>query len=46
MAEGAICASALLDYIGNLPAEERATGAQQFVQSLRDAADRATGYQQ
>lgn len=46
MAEGAICASALLDYIGHLPAAERAAGAQQFVQSLRDAADQAKGYQQ
>ncbi|WP_110514378.1 tryptophan synthase subunit alpha [Herpetosiphon llansteffanensis] len=46
MAEGAICASALLDYIGSLPSDQQAAGAQQFVQQLRDAADQANGYHQ
>lgn len=41
IAEGAICASALLDYIGQLPAEQRVAGAQAFVAELRAAADGA-----
>jgi len=39
MAEGAICASALLDYIGKLPAGERVEGTRAFVYALREAAD-------
>ena len=39
MAEGAICASALLDHIGRLPAEERVAGTETFVRELREAAD-------
>lgn len=42
MAEGAICASALLEYIGKLPAEERVEGTRAFVYALREAADQAT----
>ena len=40
MAEGAICASALLDHIGGLPPAERVEGARSFVAALREAADR------
>ncbi len=39
MAEGAIFASALLDYIDKLPAEERVEGTRAFVYALREAAD-------
>jgi tryptophan synthase alpha chain len=40
IAEGAIVASALLDYLGRLPAAERAAGARQFVAELRAASGR------
>ena len=43
MAEGAICASALLDHIGRLPAAERVAGTEAFVRSLREAADSTVG---
>ncbi len=39
MAEGAICASALLDYIGSLPKLEQVDGAYRFTKALREAAD-------
>ncbi len=41
MAEGAICASALLDYIGSLEPSARVAGAETFVRELREAADAA-----
>lgn len=40
MAEGAICASALLDSIGKLPAADRAEGARQFVAALGEGTGR------
>jgi tryptophan synthase alpha chain len=46
MAEGAICASALLDHIGRLPAAERVAGTEAFVRALREAADSTVGASQ
>ena len=39
LAEGAICASALLEHLGQLEPEQRTTGAEAFTRALRKAAD-------